>query len=384
MVQKLLATMLALVLAAFGNAVQAADSSAPGSLIWKFRVDGPIWGSLAHDAGVLYFGSDDRHLYALDAATQRLKWKFETAGAIRSRPAISDGMVFAASDDGFLYAIDRLTGRERWRFDMKSSDLRRRPPSPDSSYYDYLQSSPLVHDDQVFVGSLSGTLFVVDVATGALDWSVGTLDAVRSNPVISNGRLFFGSWDDHLYAVDLETRKIAWRVDTGGIIQSTPAIDRGRVIVGSRSAQLLAYDFETGAELWRRDYNGSWVESSAIVGDKLSYVGNSDALAVFAFDGADGKEAWSFKTGGWTWATPSLANGTLYIGSISAQPYYMEGITLQFGFHAIDAGTGKEKWKFMPDPAQGFVTGGVAGQALVIDDIVYFGALDGAIYALKT
>ena len=139
----------------------------------------------------------------------------------------------------------------------------------------------------------------------------------------------------------------------------------------------------TGAEAWRHDYNGSWVESSAIPGDGLFYVGSSDALTVSAFAAADGKQAWSFKTGGWTWATRSLANGTLYVGSISATPYYVVGVTLQAGFHALDAATGREKWRFTPGPAQGYVTGGVVGSPVIVGGVVYVGALDGRVYALK-
>ena len=356
----------------------------PGSVIWTFNAGGPIWSSLTYDSGTLYFGSDDHDLYALDTGSQRLKWKFKTAGNIRARPATAGNLVYAASDDGFLYAVDRASGRERWRFDLKAKDLGRRPPSPDNAYYDYLQSSPLVHDGKVFIGSLSGTLFVVDAATGKSAWSVGTLDAIRSSPVVADGRLYFGSWDDHLYAVDLKTHAILWRADTGGIVQSTPALGEGRVVVGSRSAKLLAFDTKTGAEAWRHEYpDGSWVESSAIYGGGRFYVGSSDALKISAFDAASGQEIWQFKTGGWTWATPTLANGTLYVGALSASPYYFQGVTLRPGFYALDAATGGERWHFTPGATKGYVTGGLIGSPAVVNGMVYVGALDGRIYALK-
>jgi outer membrane protein assembly factor BamB len=382
MVRLLLLGML--LLCGFGGAAHAQAGPAPGTKLWEFRAGGPIWGPLVEDRGMLYFGSDDRHLYALDRATRRPRWKFATGGAVRARPAIAGDLVYAASDDGFLYAVDRASGRERWRFDLKARDLARRPPSPDNPYFDYLQSSPLVHEGQVFIGSLNGALFVVDAATGKLAWSVGTLDAVRSTPVVAGSRVYFGSWDDHLYAVDLATRKIAWRADTGGIVQSTPAVGGGRVVVGSRSARLVAYDAATGAEAWRHDYpDGSWVESSAVHADGYFYVGSSDSLKVSAFAADTGREAWQFKTGGWTWATPRLANGTLYVGAISAAPYYFEGVTLRPGFFALDPATGREKWRFVPGPAQDYVTGGVMGSPEVVDGVVYVGALDGRVYALK-
>ena len=380
MARRLLA--LVLLLCGFGGAAQAAPQ--PGSVLWEFRAGGQIWGSLAHDAGTLYFGSDDRRLYALDIAGRKLRWSFETGGAVRAQPAVGGGLVFAASDDGFLYAVDRASGRERWRFDLKARDLHRRPPSPDNPYFDFLQSSPVVHDGKVYVGSLNGMLFVVDAATGKLAWSVGTGDAIRGNPVISGGRVYFGSWDDHLYAVDLATQKLAWRADTGDIVQSTPAVDNGRVVVGSRSARLIAYDAQTGKEAWRHDYaDGSWVESSALAAGGVFYVGSSDSLKLSAIAADSGRELWQFKTGGWTWGTPVLANGALYIGAISGYPYYFEGVTLTHGFFAVDAATGRQKWRFTPQPTQGYVTGGVMGSPVIAGGVVYVGALDGRVYALK-
>lgn len=374
--------VLALVamLCGFGGVARAA----PGDKLWEFRTGGPIWGSLAQDAGTLYFGSDDRRLYALDLASRKLRWRFETGGAVRSRPAVSGDLVLVSSDDGFLHAVDRASGRARWRFDLKARDLARRPPSPDNPYFDFLQSSPVVHAGRVYIGSLNGTLFVVDAATGALAWSVGTGDAIRSTPVIAGGRVYFGGWDDHLYAVDLATRKVAWRADTGGIVQSTPAVDRGRVVVGSRSARLTAYDAETGKEAWRHDYtDGSWVESSALADGGMLYVGSSDSLKLSAVAADTGREVWRFNAGGWVWATPVLANGTLYAGAISAHPYYFEGVTLASGFFAVDAATGRQKWRFTPRPVAGYVTGGVMGSPVVTGGVVYVGALDGRVYALK-
>jgi len=371
---------LVLALCGFGAAAHAA----PGSKLWEFRTGGQIWGSLTHDSGTLYFGSDDHRLYALDTASRKLKWAFRTGGKVRAQPAVAADRVFVPSDDGFLYAVDRATGRQLWRFDLKARDLHRRPPSPDNPYFDFLQSSPVVHEGKVYVGSLSGALFVVDAATGKLAWTQGTGDAIRGNPVIDSGRVYFGSWDDHLYAVDLKTQKLLWRADTGGVVQSTPVIDKGRVVVGSRSAKLIAYDAETGKEAWNHVYaDGSWVESSAIAAAGTLYIGSSDSLKLSAIAPDTGRELWQFKTGGWTWATPAFANGTLYVGAISGYPYYFDGVTLKYGFHAIDAATGREKWRFTPLPTQGYVTGGVMGSPAIAGGVVYVGALDGRVYALK-
>ena len=63
--------------------------------------------------GVVYVGSYDTYIYALDAQTGQEKWKFKTLGfPVTSSPAISDGVVYFSSDDTYLHALDAQIGRE--------------------------------------------------------------------------------------------------------------------------------------------------------------------------------------------------------------------------------------------------------------------------------
>jgi outer membrane protein assembly factor BamB len=119
------------------------------------------------------------------------------------------------------------------------------------------------------------------------------------------------------------------------------------------------------------------------LGNGLLYVGSSDALKVSAIDPANGNEVWAFKTGGWTWSTPVISNGTVYVGALSAFPYYFDGVKLVAGFYALDAATGAKKWQFRPGRAPGYITGGVAVAPAIADGVIYVGAVDGYIYALK-
>jgi glucose dehydrogenase len=66
------------------------DSKVPaGKVKWRFQTGNKIRSAPALYNGVAYFGSDDGHLYALDAQTGKLQWKFQAAGAVSSSPAVS-------------------------------------------------------------------------------------------------------------------------------------------------------------------------------------------------------------------------------------------------------------------------------------------------------
>jgi outer membrane protein assembly factor BamB len=65
---------------------------------------------------IVYFGSGDGNLYALDARSGDLKWKFPTGDVVHASPAYANGVVFIGSWDSYLYAVDARTGKEKWRF----------------------------------------------------------------------------------------------------------------------------------------------------------------------------------------------------------------------------------------------------------------------------
>src|SRR5581483_988033 len=78
---------------------------------WKFNTHGQVYSSPALLNGVLYVGSNDHNLYALDAETGAQKWKFKTGSRVTSSPAVVGGTVFVGSFDGIFYAVDAATGQ---------------------------------------------------------------------------------------------------------------------------------------------------------------------------------------------------------------------------------------------------------------------------------
>lgn len=55
--------------------------------------------------GVVYIGSRDNKLYAIDSRTRKEIWHFETDGWVDSSPAISNGVLYFGSSDGYVYAL---------------------------------------------------------------------------------------------------------------------------------------------------------------------------------------------------------------------------------------------------------------------------------------
>jgi outer membrane protein assembly factor BamB len=54
---------------------------------------------------LIYCGSPDGKLYAIDAKTGDKAWEFTTGGPIDSSPWPADGVIYVGSDDGHIYAL---------------------------------------------------------------------------------------------------------------------------------------------------------------------------------------------------------------------------------------------------------------------------------------
>lgn len=348
--------------------------------LWTFQTGGQVWSSAVHERGVLYFGSDDNSLYALDLSGE-LRWRFMTGGRVRSTPALGEDLVLFASDDGFLYAL-RRDGSERWRFDLESAGVPRGLPSMHPPYlYDYIASSPVLDRGVVYVGSANGALFAVDAASGKERWRFMTDGPIRSTPALDETSVYVGSWDGHLYRVDRANGKKQWSFDTGGLVQASPVLGEGLVFIGSRNPRFVAVEIEGGELAWEYLHtDGSWVESTAVLVDGTLFVGSSDARRVFCFAAADGEAKWSKVTGGWAWSRPVLGDGIVYSGNVASASYPNN---LERGLVALDALSGETLWRFSTGELPGFLTGGVFASPLVLDGVVFFGALDGNFYALE-
>jgi outer membrane protein assembly factor BamB len=119
------------------------------------------------------------------------------------------------------------------------------------------------------------------------------------------------------------------------------------------------------------------VESSAAVADGIVYVGSSDWFRVNAVDAQTGELVWDFETKGDPWSSPAVADGVVYIGATGGYLY------------ALDAKNGSELWKVRTGPALATVDpvrfdGGVVSSPTVVAGVVYFGSLDGKLYAVST
>jgi outer membrane protein assembly factor BamB len=386
---------------------------------WQFHTGGRVYSSPAIVKGVVYFGSTDHYLYAVDQQTGALKWKAKTGSLVSSSPAVENGTVYFGSFDGIFYASDAETGKLKWKFQTAgerrytgthlhgSQPVAESMPDP----FDFYLSSPTVWDAKVYFGSGDGNVYALDAATGNLAWKFKTGDVVHASPAIADGTVYIGSWDSYFYALDAKTGKEKWRFKTGEDpdihnqvgIQSSAVVAGGTVYFGCRDANLYALDAKTGAKKWAFNNKGSWVIGTPIVKDGKLYFTTSDSGMFYGLDAKSGTSIFSLKFQWPMFSSPAIAGSTLYIGTHEGK------------FMAIDLTAQKVAWTFQtdgsrkngptyskPDGSPNYEVafeddfyddviigvrkmlsiGVVLSSPAIVDNVVYFGSSDGNLYAL--
>ena len=251
--------------------------------------------------GVLYTSNyDGSSIYALNASTGDLLWKYSLEGVVYGPLpfAVQDSTVYFSFDD--LYALDANTGSVRWSV-AGGGNL------------------PTVANGVVYVGRWDGNVFAHDATTGAMLWSYAAGgDLGWSIPAVANGTVYIGSDDHNLYALKASTGALQWKYITGGDVLSSPAVANRVVYVGSNDGNLYALNGSTGALVWRYSTGGPIWDASPAVANGVVYISSSDGN-LYALNASTGALLWIYATGclpgmgGVGFCSPAVADGVVYV-----------------------------------------------------------------------
>ena len=171
----------------FNHGAMFALNASTGAKMWSYQADGDIYSSPVVAGSAVYFGSTNGTVYDLNASAGTEIWSYQTSGEIVSSPAVDSGVVYIGSTGltGAFYALNAASGTELWYVPL-ATEL----------------SSPSIADGVVFVGSMDGNLYALNVSTGSAAWSYQTMDFIYSSPSVADGTVYFGSADGIVYAIN--------------------------------------------------------------------------------------------------------------------------------------------------------------------------------------
>jgi outer membrane protein assembly factor BamB len=234
--------------------------------------------------GVVYVGSGDGSVHAVDATSGKRIWRAAVTGKVRVTAIVDPTRVIVGTVDNFLYALDRKTGADLMKWDSRGP----------------IVTAPALIDDKLIVGNRNGLLAARNFVSNAVVWRMQLWgSSAESEATPAGGSLFlFGSSDLRRVALmDSKDGRVIWRTDVFGWAWPRPALEGNTVFVSTVGGSpyqmrhlgaLSALDRATGRILWRwpmPEWPGSWTNgfiASPTVAENLVVVGGLDG-SLYAF-----------------------------------------------------------------------------------------------------
>lgn len=319
------------------------------STLWTFQTGLWIVNTPTVVDDVLYVGSMDYYVYALDSRSGDLIWKTPMPWInYLSSPTVDKAheQVYVSCLNA-LYALDLTTGHIRWKFTTGNNFLE------ESNMIEFC--APVVNGDYVYMGSLDGYIYklpAIDpngdgvISQSEVIWSFQSGDYYMGNHVDGTEGWFFsfitvypdadlvfgataregGTNPGKIYAIYDSSGDLYWSYKFS---EYMPVINVSVPGTGSQSGAHISYD------PWAGD-------------DGLVFVANRHTLYAFDMhpegDNVDndengviddeGEVVWDFEADDWIFTvSASYHNGRVFIGSDDGYLY------------ALDEETGKLLWK---------------------------------------
>ena len=308
--------------------------------------------------GTVYFGSQDHHLYAVDADSGHVEWRVEHLGGLLARPTVGDGVVTYVGVRS-VAGFDAATGRERWSFAAPREHGKLTDTFGDDGDAVYVGASQ--HPSpEVAVDVEYDRVYALDRRTGERRWRIsldevfGEAQLVPEAVAATDGRVFVRVEDGPLVALDARDGSVLWRHRFESAYR--PLVTGGDTVYPHTAHELAAVDPATGHVRWTAYADAP----PAVTSDAVFAV---DDGGLRALDPTDGRQLWRGELpDGGCGLRPAVYDGTVYL-PVGCR----DGNAL---LSAFDATTGCRRGSFE-------VLSANATTPAVTDDAVFVGGLNG-------
>jgi len=346
------------------TAGRPAPPDQPGAKIWSYPVDSPVE-AVAAAGPIVFAGTGENSVYALDATTGALIWRREITHAGHDQLVLAgNNVIIGDGIGGGVYALDATTGRQRWR--IRSGAVR-----------GLATAGGIVYAGFAVKSHTTGGVTALSADRGQVLWTVefGRKLDTTGGLAVSRGVVYVTTSHGEIYAFRAADGRRVWRIAGRNVTFGwAPPVVARRVVYASSGNSipvLYAVHAGTGRGLWQRSLGAAAFPAYLAVADGVLYAGLTringaaglNAGGLSALHAATGRQLWQVPVAGGVDLAPSTAPGVVYTGSNNG--------TLD----AWQAGTGTRLWSFS---AAGLIGTNIA----VTDGIVYFGSNDNHVYAV--
>ena len=288
------------------NGILKAIDMETGEEEWDLDLESPSNSSPIVHKNRLYVGCEDG-LKAVNINTHKVVWDYECDN-VASTPFFHDDIVYFGSDDGHLYGLN-TDGKVK--FDKKLGDE--------------VKSSPIVVDDTIYVGSTNSKFYSLDTDESK-NWDFTTGDEILSSPSHVDDSVIFGSSDGNVYCLDDSNGDLIWKKDLSNKVLSSPTVDKHdkSVYIGSDEGNITCLDIRDGTVKWSHR-TGDKVQSTAALKDNLVAFGSNNGV-LYVLNKYTGLEEFTYNPGTILFnsaitSSPVINGNSLFFGDDSGHVY---------------------------------------------------------------
>jgi len=317
---------------------------------WTFTCAGAVQATPISDGELIWIGSLDGHLYALDAATGSNRWRYPAGDAIEA-PALlaAPHLLVVGTRKGEVHAVDPRSGEPRWIFTASAKITA--APARDAA-------------GRILVGSFDARLHALDPQTGTSLWTYACDSYLNGTPAVEGERAVFGSCDGRLRHIRTDTGALIREVDLESYIPANPLLARARAVAGTVANGVWCWDLSTGGRLWQyAPSNTQWMAAPATDGDLLVIGAQNRTLHALALE--DGRPRW---------VHPARAG---FLGAPLLTPAVVIAADERGHLLILDRATGRTRWSYS-------LGADVHGAPALIAGRLVIGTEEGTVWAFES
>jgi outer membrane protein assembly factor BamB len=282
---------------------------------------------LAHDQGVIFAGSRDGSVTALDAASGKARWSIDTKAELAAGPGVRGSLLAFGTSDGRVIALDAADGKVRWKSKVGGEVL----------------AAPLVTSDRVFVRTVDGRLRALDAATGKEQWSAEEIVprlSLRGNspPVLAVDNVLVGFDSGKVVAYAVATGDVVWQAQVStprgrselerlADVDSAVQVDGADGFAVGFQGRVAMFALDSGQVWWSRELSS--YRGLALDTDQL-YVATSEGHVV-ALRRRDGTVLWQQEgLRRRTLGAPAVIGNAVMVGDFEGYVHWLDRDTGRF------------------------------------------------------
>jgi outer membrane protein assembly factor BamB len=261
------------------------------------------WAGTVFSDGIIYVGTKDGRVVAINASTQSQQWDYTFNAAIYTTPVVDGDLVYVGTYSGQVLALSTLARSQNLTFPQQRYGEWEWDCPTDKGKSNAIVADLVISDDALYVASSNGRVYSLDKGTGDENWKREDIPVLAeklwTSPVIQGDTLYISTFNDTIYALSIETGELLdWSFEAKAGFASSPEIDGDTIFVGSFDRHLYAIKIGSNVSMWKFPSEkpaGNWFWASPLVNEGIVYAGCLDGK-LYAINATAGKEIWSYMT----------------------------------------------------------------------------------------